>query len=78
MKNKKNIIKNFLNQGYSVVDCENLNKLELIKEKIYKLSISLLQIKNLKPELFFDNLNPNHIFLYIPIHNMDHYLCPNN
>ena len=34
MKNKKNIIKNFLNQGYSVVDCENLNKLELIKEKL--------------------------------------------
>ena len=37
MKNKKNIIKNFLNQGFSVVDCENPNKLELIKEKIYKL-----------------------------------------
>ena len=59
MKNKKNIIKNFLNQGFSVVDCENPNKLELLKEKIYKLSISLLKIKNLKPELFFDNLHEN-------------------
>jgi len=65
MKNKKNIIKNFLNKGYSVIDCENLNKFDLIKEKIYKLSTNLLNIKKVKSDLLFDNLhkyiNPNNL-----------------
>ena len=54
MIEEKKIIQSFLSTGYSIVDFDNLKKLDKIKNEIFSLSRKILNIKNLQKDLFFD------------------------
>ena len=51
---EKKIIQSFLSSGYSIVEVNNLEMLNKIKDTIYDLSYAILNNKNLNKENFFD------------------------
>jgi len=52
-----NIIKDFVTKGYAVIDCYEFKKLNILKKRIYNLSLKIIGSNNFNSDKFFDEFH---------------------